>query len=54
MMVVERNGGAAEEASHGNASVIAPGHAYAWASPRAPLTLPGLVGNGSCLAYVGF
>ncbi len=39
VVVVERNGGAAEEASHGNASVIAPGHAYAWASPRAPLTL---------------
>ena len=37
--VVERNAGPAEESSYGNAGIIAPGHAYAWASPRAPLIL---------------
>ncbi|MCH9013840.1 MAG: FAD-dependent oxidoreductase, partial [Proteobacteria bacterium] len=39
VVVVERNGGAVEEASHGNAGIVAPGHAFAWASPAAPLTL---------------
>ena len=34
--VVERNDGAAEETSANNAGLIAPGHAYAWASPKAP------------------
>ncbi|MEE8534193.1 MAG: FAD-dependent oxidoreductase, partial [Alphaproteobacteria bacterium] len=37
--VIERNAGPAEEASYGNAGIIAPGHAYSWASPRAPLIL---------------
>ena len=37
--VVERLGAAAEETSFGNAGAIAPGHAYAWSSPRAPMTL---------------
>ena len=39
VVVVERNGGVAEEASFGNAGIVAPGHTYAWASPRAPLML---------------
>lgn len=39
VVVVERNQGVAEEASYGNAGIVAPGHAYAWASPRAPLML---------------
>jgi D-amino-acid dehydrogenase len=34
--VVERNESAAEETSATNAGLIAPGHAYAWASPKAP------------------
>ncbi|MEE8204238.1 MAG: D-amino acid dehydrogenase [Alphaproteobacteria bacterium] len=37
--VIERNAGPAEEASYGNAGIVAPGHAYSWASPRAPLIL---------------
>ena len=37
--VVERQAQAAEETSWGNAGLIAPGHAYAWSSPRAPKIL---------------
>ncbi len=37
--VVEQNPGAADETSFGNAGAIAPGHAYPWSSPRAPMTL---------------
>ncbi len=37
--VVEVLGEAADETSFGNAGAIAPGHAYAWSSPRAPMTL---------------
>ncbi|MDH3593810.1 MAG: D-amino acid dehydrogenase [Rhodospirillales bacterium] len=37
--VLERNAGAAEETSATNAGLIAPGHAYAWASPKAPAML---------------
>lgn len=37
--VVERLSEAADETSFGNAGAIAPGHAYAWSSPRAPMTL---------------
>jgi len=37
--VVERNESAAEETSATNAGLIAPGHAYAWASPKAPAML---------------
>ncbi len=37
--VIDRNAGAAEETSFANAGLIAPGHAYAWASPRAPKIL---------------
>jgi len=34
--VIDREQGAAEFTSFGNAGMIAPGHAYAWASPAAP------------------
>lgn len=37
--VLERRPGAAEETSFANAGIIAPGHATAWASPRAPMML---------------
>jgi len=34
--VVERQAEAASETSYANAGLLAPGHAYAWASPKAP------------------
>ncbi len=37
--LVEQLGAAAEETSFANAGAIAPGHAYAWSSPKAPMTL---------------
>lgn len=37
--VVEQRDGVGREASGGNAGIIAAGHAFAWASPRAPLML---------------
>ncbi len=37
--VIERHDGAADETSFANAGLIAPGHAYAWSSPRAPKIL---------------
>ncbi len=37
--VVERNATAAEETSANNAGLVAPGHAYAWSSPKAPMIL---------------
>jgi D-amino-acid dehydrogenase len=37
--VIDRRDGVARETSFANAGLIAPGHAHAWASPRAPLTL---------------
>jgi len=37
--VVERNDGVGREASGSNAGIIAAGHAFAWASPRAPSML---------------
>jgi len=37
--LVERHAEAADETSFGNAGAIAPGHAYAWSSPKAPMTL---------------
>ncbi len=39
VVVVERNQGAADETSFGNAGMIAPGHAFAWASPKVPRIL---------------
>ena len=37
--VVERHGAAAAETSYANAGLLAPAHAYAWASPKAPKIL---------------
>jgi D-amino-acid dehydrogenase len=34
--LIERNATAAEETSANNAGLVAPGHSYAWSSPRAP------------------
>ncbi len=34
--VLDRRGGPAEETSFANAGLIAPGHSYTWASPKAP------------------
>ena len=39
VVVLERNGEVAAEASFGNAGMIAPGHSFVWSSPRAPLIL---------------
>ena len=36
VQVLERNDKAALETSYANAGLVAPGHAYAWASPKAP------------------
>src|SRR5215470_13348726 len=37
--IVEEKDGVGLEASAGNAGIIAPGHSFAWASPRAPRML---------------
>ncbi len=37
--VVDRRDSVARETSFANAGLISPGHAYAWASPRAPWIL---------------
>ncbi|MBM3597494.1 MAG: D-amino acid dehydrogenase [Alphaproteobacteria bacterium] len=39
VIVIDRQSGAAMETSFSNAGMIAPGHAYTWASPRAPKIL---------------
>ncbi len=39
VVVVDRNDGVARETSYANAGLVAPGHAYTWASPRAPKIL---------------
>ena len=39
VQVIERNDKAALETSYANAGLVAPGHAYAWASPKAPKIL---------------
>src|SRR5437667_8009576 len=39
IVVVDRQAEAGLETSYANAGLIAPGHVYAWASPRAPLIL---------------
>jgi D-amino-acid dehydrogenase len=39
VVLVERREGPALETSWGNAGMIAPGHAFAWSSPRAPMIL---------------
>ncbi|MCP4329067.1 MAG: D-amino acid dehydrogenase [Alphaproteobacteria bacterium] len=39
VVVLDRHGSVAQETSFANAGYIAPGHCYAWASPRAPIIL---------------
>ncbi len=39
VMLLDRGAAVAGETSFANACMIAPGHAYAWASPRAPLQI---------------
>ena len=46
VVVVDREGEVGQDASAGNAGLIAPGHSYAWASPAAPrLMLGSLTGK---------
>jgi len=48
--VVDRRGDVAEETSRANAGLIAPGHSYTWASPRAPkILLKSLFVDGQAL-----
>lgn len=50
--VVDRQSSAAAETSFANAGLICPGHAFAWASPQAPLILlKSLVRNDQPLRY---
>ncbi len=50
--VIDRRDGVARETSFANAGLIAPGHAYAWASPRAPMTLlKSLVSSDTALRF---
>lgn len=50
--VVERHEGAADETSFANAGLVAPGHAYTWASPRAPgILLRSLWRNDQALRF---
>ena len=39
VVVVDRQPQPASETSYGNAGMVAPGHAYAWSSPKALRTL---------------
>jgi D-amino-acid dehydrogenase len=50
--VVEQRESAGEETSAGNAGLIAPGHAFAWASPAAPkILLKSLFQEGQALRF---
>ena len=50
--VIDRQSGAAMETSFSNAGMITPGHAYTWASPRAPkLLLQSLFRNDAALKF---
>ena len=52
VVVVERDEGAANETSFGNAGLIAPGHSYTWASPKAPkVLLKSLVARDQALRF---
>jgi D-amino-acid dehydrogenase len=50
--LIERHDGVGEESSFSNAALIAPGHAFAWASPRAPgMLLRSLYRNDQALRF---
>jgi D-amino-acid dehydrogenase len=52
VIVVDRCDGVARETSFANAGLISPGHAYAWASPRAPwILLQSLYRKDTALRY---
>jgi len=52
VVVVDRQPGAALETSFANAGLVAPGHAFAWGSPRAPkILLKSLFKSGQPLRY---
>ena len=52
VMVIERHPGPAEETSFANAGLVAPGHAYAWSSPRAPkILLKSLIRDDQALRF---
>jgi D-amino-acid dehydrogenase len=52
VVVLDRRPGPAEETSRANAGLIAPGHATAWASPRAPLQfVQSLLGRETALKF---
>lgn len=50
--VIDRGNEPANDASHANAGLICPGHAYAWASPEAPgIMLRSLVSEGQPIRF---
>jgi D-amino-acid dehydrogenase len=50
--VIDRRDGVGRETSFANAGLIAPGHSYAWASPRAPMMLlRSLFSNDTALRF---
>src|SRR5205814_4421149 len=50
--LVEAAGELATDATAGNAGLIAPGHSFAWASPRAPAMLArSLLGRQTAIRY---
>ena len=52
VVVVERNDAPAMETSFANAGLIAPGHSYTWASPKAPrIMLKSLVASDQALRF---
>jgi D-amino-acid dehydrogenase len=52
VVVVDRQPGAALETSFANAGMITPGHAYTWASPRAPsILIQSLFRNDTALKF---
>lgn len=52
VVVVDENEGAADFTSYGNAGLIAPGHAYPWASPAAPrMLVDSLYKEGTALRF---
>jgi D-amino-acid dehydrogenase len=52
VVVIEQHDGAADETSAGNAGLIAPGHSYTWASPKAPgILMKSLYRNDQALRF---
>ena len=52
VIVIDRLAEAASETSFANAGLVAPGHAYTWASPRAPrILLRSLMDDSAALRF---